>query len=670
MAERISIIIEAIDNASEAIKRVGEAAKQQAAELRKLGGALTASGAALTAAAGFSVKAAAEQERAVTALAQAMRAVGTFSEEALARQLEFGGSLQRVTVFSDNAIANMQALLVSFGKLSGPQLEDATKATIGLASALGIDLDSAARRIALAIEGNAQGLGRFGVEVEKGATSQERLQAIMRVGLPLFEGAKAQAETVSGRMAQLGNDIGKLSASLGEALLPILKDLITNHLLPVVRGLTDWIQQHPQLAKQLVVLAAGVGLVMAVVGPFLLILPGLATAIGGVTAAVGILSGSLAALQAILLPLAAIAAAAFAGWQLGRALSEVTGLDEALSGPDGLFTKMFERLDQAKALWDGFVAKVQGAVEAVKGFFSGVFGGAETEAAVAPAGGAAVAPAGAIAAGGGTQLDTVAVQLQQIGEQAQQTSEILKGQFQSAFDAINAGLSNSLLSFANFNQFIAQKLGENWNSLSGAITNLTNTVVKTFHSAMSSALSAVILGTMSAKEAFKQLGAKMIEAVVNFLVELAVAKAISLLTQKVLTVSSLTMASTLAAAWAPVAAFVSLATFGANAAPAAAGIAATTALSAGIAAGVAALQVPQLQAGGIVTQPTLAVLGEEGPEAVIPLAQAGSLGMTVNVNIEQAALSSPGNIDEFVEDLTEQIGRLLERRQMMPTVFA
>lgn len=43
---------------------------------------------------------------------------------------------------------------------------------------------------------------------------------------------------------------------------------------------------------------------------------------------------------------------------------------------------------------------------------------------------------------------------------------------------------------------------------------------------------------------------------------------------------------------------------------------------------------PFLAAGGIVDRPTLAVLGERGPEAVIPLDQAGAIGgPTVNINV-------------------------------------
>jgi hypothetical protein len=48
--------------------------------------------------------------------------------------------------------------------------------------------------------------------------------------------------------------------------------------------------------------------------------------------------------------------------------------------------------------------------------------------------------------------------------------------------------------------------------------------------------------------------------------------------------------------------------------------------------------IPMLAAGGIVTSPTLAMIGEAGPEAVVPLSRAGEFGMgggsnvTINVN--------------------------------------
>ena len=43
--------------------------------------------------------------------------------------------------------------------------------------------------------------------------------------------------------------------------------------------------------------------------------------------------------------------------------------------------------------------------------------------------------------------------------------------------------------------------------------------------------------------------------------------------------------------------------------------------------------VPRMATGGIVTSPTLALIGEAGPEAVVPLDRAGGMGTTVNINV-------------------------------------
>lgn len=78
--------------------------------------------------------------------------------------------------------------------------------------------------------------------------------------------------------------------------------------------------------------------------------------------------------------------------------------------------------------------------------------------------------------------------------------------------------------------------------------------------------------------------------------------------------SSTAQASSIAAAWAPAASMVSLATFGANAGPAMAGIATTTAVAIGLS------KIPALAEGGITTGPTLAMIGEgKYREAVLPL---------------------------------------------------
>ncbi|MHB1910224.1 MAG: phage tail family protein [Nitrososphaerales archaeon] len=76
--------------------------------------------------------------------------------------------------------------------------------------------------------------------------------------------------------------------------------------------------------------------------------------------------------------------------------------------------------------------------------------------------------------------------------------------------------------------------------------------------------------------------------------------------------------------------------------------------------------IPQLASGGIVSSPTLAVVGEAGPEAVVPLSsgsaggvaplsgQSAQGGLTVNVFVQ-------GNV-ATVNDLTDQIDRILYQR--------
>ena len=60
-------------------------------------------------------------------------------------------------------------------------------------------------------------------------------------------------------------------------------------------------------------------------------------------------------------------------------------------------------------------------------------------------------------------------------------------------------------------------------------------------------------------------------------------------------------------------------------------------------------KIPKLASGGIVTSPTLAMIGESGPEAVIPLGRGGAGGITINI------LGPTYGFDDFEEKVTEAI---------------
>jgi hypothetical protein len=68
--------------------------------------------------------------------------------------------------------------------------------------------------------------------------------------------------------------------------------------------------------------------------------------------------------------------------------------------------------------------------------------------------------------------------------------------------------------------------------------------------------------------------------------------------------------------------------------------------------------IPMLAAGGIVTGPTLAMIGERGPEAVIPLNRAGGMGTTINIYSTIADADLPDKLVAALRTYNRNVGPL------------
>jgi len=68
------------------------------------------------------------------------------------------------------------------------------------------------------------------------------------------------------------------------------------------------------------------------------------------------------------------------------------------------------------------------------------------------------------------------------------------------------------------------------------------------------------------------------------------------------------------------------------------------------------LGLTKMASGGIVTQPTTALIGEAGAEAVIPLDRMGSMGTTVNVNVAGSIISE-GQLQSVIQDVLYNLNR-------------
>jgi hypothetical protein len=163
-----------------------------------------------------SIKAAQVQEDAVNRLNSALAQTGKFSAETSKELQDFAASLQDVTKFGDEAIISAQGLIQSLGNLSKNQLKDATKATLDLASALRIDLDTAARLVGKAATGNTDAFSRYGIQIQKTGDQARDFANVLGLIEQKFGGrAQQEALTFSGLIARISNNFGDLLESFG-----------------------------------------------------------------------------------------------------------------------------------------------------------------------------------------------------------------------------------------------------------------------------------------------------------------------------------------------------------------------------------------------------------------------------------------------------------------------
>jgi hypothetical protein len=309
-ASTVSVLIQAKDQASAQFQKIegnmGKMAAGFAKHRRAIGLAATAIGGAITGIAAMSVKSSFDQQQGIRSLDQALKNVGT-SYAAQKQQIESLASAQQLkTNFGDE---EQRKALQKLVQVSG-SYDDAMAAmipTMDLAAATEMDLGAAATLVARAISGEETALGRYGVEVEKGAGSTAVLTKIM-------EQFGGQAEANADPMIQLKNRVGDLFQVLGDDLLPILENLLPK-IEAATRSIIEWTEAHPTLTKVLGLAAVAIGGILLVLGPLLLLLPTMVTAIGLVSLAFVKLNLSMGVVSLVIIGIAVAIAAGILIWK-------------------------------------------------------------------------------------------------------------------------------------------------------------------------------------------------------------------------------------------------------------------------------------------------------------------------------------------------------------------
>lgn len=285
--------------------------------------------AGLTATAVGFINAAREEEQAINQLNQALENQGKFTEQASKDLQDYASSLEGVSLFTDESIIKAEALIAAFG-LEGQTLKDATKATLDLAQAKGIDLASAADLVGKSIGSSTNALARYGIAIDGAAGSTARAAGAIQ-GINRLYGGQAEAATKGlGSTIVLKNALSNLADEIGFALAPTVIKITKN-----LKEFTDTIKDNPELTKLIAnVIILGIQVSAAAVAISLIAKLSFtwATANAYLSSTIILLGNNIFTLGQALRAVSLVGASAFVGWKVGELISDVTGLTNAIKG--------------------------------------------------------------------------------------------------------------------------------------------------------------------------------------------------------------------------------------------------------------------------------------------------------------------------------------------------
>ncbi|EKQ7272666.1 tape measure protein [Klebsiella pneumoniae] len=211
-------------------------------------------------------------------------------------------------------------------------------------------------------------------------------------------------------------------------------------------------------------------------------------------------------------------------------------------------------------------------------------------------------------------------------------------------------------------QYEQQRIAAQWEILSQQSLgyNMLTSAVDAFSGNASNAITGLLTGTMSAQVAMRSLGNTILNSVINSIVQVGVEALKNYILGQTLGAASVAtsvgLAATTASAWAPAAAMASLASFGANAGPAAAGISSTVGLASGLALAGARYN------GGPVSASGLYQVGEKGKPEIYQ-ASTGKQYMIPGDNgkvISNKDMQSGGGISVQVNVINQSTGATVQ----------
>lgn len=162
-------------------------------------------------------------EQSAARLASAFRVVGVDTSGMTNDMLDFAAGLMKTTLYTDESTQAAIMLGRTIAGLDSDQLKQIIPRIQDFATAMGFDLNQAARMVFQSFEGGRNMLGKYGIEINKEMSASERFATIVAGLTDKFGGmAKAVGDTATGALLKAGMAMSELKEEGGRAIVRFL----------------------------------------------------------------------------------------------------------------------------------------------------------------------------------------------------------------------------------------------------------------------------------------------------------------------------------------------------------------------------------------------------------------------------------------------------------------
>lgn len=222
------LVVEILGNAkgaSDEIGRFGSKTDEVADRMTRWGGVALAAG---TAVAGGLAFAAMEYEGAEKQSRKLDNSIAnstqTFTRNGDALR-DLAAETQKKTAADADDIVGMQSRLVQFG-LQEQQIAALTPLIVDLSRKMGVDLDTAGKAVTKAMDGSSGGLSRMGIAIDETKLKTDPFQATIEALSSSVGGfAEEEGQTFSGQLERLKNQLGDLTEGVGAGAISVIGGL-------------------------------------------------------------------------------------------------------------------------------------------------------------------------------------------------------------------------------------------------------------------------------------------------------------------------------------------------------------------------------------------------------------------------------------------------------------